>query len=217
MTIYLGVVITLLVVLGLWLGVLALDRLRRHRHMSAASQALLAVSLLSAAAVLGGLALNLHTYARLTHEQDLAELAFRELAPQRFEVTINYAGGDRRDRYELYGDEWQLDARVLKWHGFANLLGLNTQYRVERISGRYRDVDAERVKPRTVYALASNTGIDVWRLARGRSLAFVDASYGSATYLPMRDGARFAVRVTQSGLLARPSNAAGAEAIVSWE
>lgn len=215
--IYLPGAITLLALLGLWLGMLALGRLRRRHAMVATSQALLAVSLLASAAVLASLALNLHTYARLTHEQALAELDFRELSPQHFEVTISVASGDDSHRYELLGDEWQLDARVLKWHGVANLLGLDAQYRVERISGRYRDIGEEQDNPRSVYALSSNTGIDVWQLARGWSLPFVDASYGSATYLPMHDGAQFAVRVTQSGLIARPSNAAGRKAVVNWE
>jgi hypothetical protein len=44
----------------------------------------------------------------------------------------------------------------------------------------------------------------------------VDALYGSATYLPMVDGALYEIKVSQSGLLARPLNQAAREAVGSW-
>ena len=46
----------------------------------------------------------------------------------------------------------------------------------------------------------------MWALAQAqpRWLPFVDAIYGSATYLPMADGARYEVTLGQSGLIARP-------------
>ena len=108
----------------------------------------------------------------------------------------------------LAGDEWQLDARVLKWKGWANLLGLDAQYRLERVSGRYRQIEQERKDERTVYALSENPGIDLWTMSidHRRWLPFVDAVYGSAVYLPMADGARYEVSITQSGLVARPVN-----------
>jgi hypothetical protein len=110
--------------------------------------------------------------------------------------------------FTLNGDEWQLDARVLKWRGWANVLGLDAQYRLERLSGRYRDIEQERNAPRSVYALSDNPGIDLWTwtIDHPTWLPFVDAVYGSATYLPMADGARYRVNMSQSGLLARPMN-----------
>ena len=111
--------------------------------------------------------------------------------------------------FMLAGDEWQLDARVLKWKGWANLLGLDAQYRLERVSGRYRDIEQERKDERTVYALSENPGVDLWTLSieYPRWLPFVDAVYGSATYLPMADGARYEVSITQSGWLANEPRA----------
>jgi hypothetical protein len=34
----------------------------------------------------------------------------------------------------------------------------------------------------------------------------LDAEYGSATYMPMRDGERYSIMVTASGLIARKSS-----------
>jgi hypothetical protein len=40
--------------------------------------------------------------------------------------------------------------------------------------------------------------------------------YGSATYLPMADGADYEVTVSQSGLVARPLNDAARLAVGAW-
>jgi hypothetical protein len=161
--------------------------------------------LVAAALGLFGVASNLHTYTRLTHEQPVARLAFERVGEQRYRATLTRSSGEVRS-LELRGDEWQLDARILKWRGWANLLGFDAHYRLERISGRYRDVAQERGEARTVEELGEARGIDLWQLAQSRPrwLPFVDAIYGSATYLPMADGARYRVSLGQSGLIARP-------------
>jgi hypothetical protein len=39
---------------------------------------------------------------------------------------------------------------VLKWHGLANLPGPDAHYRLERISGRYRDLHQARAAEQAV-------------------------------------------------------------------
>jgi len=177
------------------------------------ARALGTVTLLALVAVVGlaiAVALNLRTYGRLTHEEPVAELAFQARGPQRWHATLTTVADLSKREFEIAGDEWQLDARVLKWRGWANVLGLDARYRLERVSGRYRDIAQERSAPRTVYALGEEPALDLWALARDYPgwLPFVDAVYGSATYLPMADGATYEVALTQSGLVARPQNAA---------
>ncbi|NIR59024.1 MAG: cation/multidrug efflux pump, partial [Gammaproteobacteria bacterium] len=91
-------------------------------------------------------------------------------------------------------------------------------YRLERLSGRYRDVEQARRARHTVHALARDPGPDLWRLAERhpRWVPWVDAHYGNAAYMPMADGARFAVAVSASGLVARPLNAPAREALAGW-
>jgi hypothetical protein len=119
----------------------------------------------------------------------------------------------------LRGDEWQIDARVLKWYALANLVGFDSAYRLERISGRYADIERERNAPRTVFTLNSPYGIDTWTLLRTwrRYLPWVDAFYGSAVYVPMSDGAQFQVLVSQSGLIVRPLNGVARDAVGAWK
>jgi hypothetical protein len=195
----------------------AARRFRRRRIMSGlahgASALIIAFGVVCAALI----GLNLRTYQRLRFEQPAAELQLTRVGEQQYEGVLAYPTGER-DSFDLRGDEWQVDARVLKWTAFANLLGFDAAYRLERLSGRYANIEAERTQPRTVYQLASAGPLDPWELVRHYHswLPWVDAEYGSATYLPMSDGALYEISVSQSGLLARPLNQAAREAVSGW-
>jgi hypothetical protein len=211
--------ITILIALfGLLLLALACQRLYRARFLAATGSALMGLLLLSLAGLLFVISLNLHTYARLTHEEPVAQIVFEARGPQQYRATLAEVPSGEMQLFMLSGDEWQLDARVLKWQGWANLLGLDAQYRLERIGGRYRDIEQERNGQRTVYALSENPGLDLWLLSTHypRWLPFVDAVYGSATYMPMADGARYEISITQSGLITRPMNPAAEAAAGAW-
>lgn len=171
-----------------------------------------------AAAVIALLGFNLLTYDRLTREQPAVRARFERAAEQQFNATLTYPSGAVQG-YVLRGDEWQIDARVLKWRGIANVLSFDTVYRLERISGRYSDVNRERTAPRTVYALHPRENVDVWALLRTWHdyLPWADALYGSATFLPMADGAAYEITVSQSGLVARPLNDAARVAVGAWQ
>jgi hypothetical protein len=196
----------------------ALRRLRRFQllrgtlFLSAGSAAVLA----TIAVVL--VALNLFTYARLTHEQQAARISMRQLAERQYAVTVQPSAAAPQ-QFELRGDEWQIDARVLKWRAFGTLLGFDTVYRLERLSGRYTDIAQERSAPRTVHALADEPGLDLWTLVRQyhRYLPLADALYGSAVYVPMADGAEYVVSVSASGLVVRPGNNPARNALGGWK
>jgi hypothetical protein len=201
--------------LALVFALRAVSRARAGRPVACTVHGTLSVVWLLVAAGAALVGADLATYARLTHEEPVAEVRFRQQGERRFAAELLFP--DRGSQsYELAGDEWQLDARVLKWHGVATLLGLDTAFRLDRIGGRYRDIAAERAAPRTVFELARPRGVDVWSVARRARLPFVDALYGSATYLPMADGAHFAVSISPTGLLARPLNRAAREAVSAW-
>lgn len=212
-------VILIIAIFGLLLLMLSCQRLFRARFLAAGGSALTGSLLLAIAALLFVVSLNMHTYARLTHERPVAEIVFEQRGPQTFNATLTQVPNGEIQMFVLTGDEWQLDARVLKWKGWANLFGLDAQYRLERVSGRYRNIEQERTAERTVYALAENPGLDLWQLTLDKPdrLPFVDAIYGNAAYMPMSDGARYEVSITQTGLIARPVNAAAQQAAGSWK
>lgn len=177
----------------------------------------------AAAALLGQ---NVQTYQRLTYERPVASLSVRKLAPQYFEVTVAQPASEalpaRTAVYPMNGDDWRMEAQVLKWKPWANVLGLDSQYRLDRLQGRYQDIEQERTGARSVHDLSGGNppavigGVTVpwtlsaWDTARKyrRYVDAVDTLYGSAAYMPMVDGATYEVWITQSGLIARPTNEA---------
>jgi hypothetical protein len=202
---------------ALLFGLSAAQRARRRRPLACALHVLVALVCLACAALAALVGVDLASYARLTQEAPVAEVRFRQQGNQRYAAEILLPDG-QTESFNLAGDEWQLDARVLKWHGAATVLGLDTGFRLDRIGGRYRDIAAERTAPRTVFEVPRPRGLDVWELAR-RFHAFMpwlDALYGSATYLPMADGAHYAVSISTTGLVARPLNREAREAVAAW-
>lgn len=183
-----------------------------------------AIWLASLAAMFG---MNVQTYGRLTYERPVATLALRQLGPQYYEVNLIQPApeGQQDGRtaaasalYPVHGDDWRIEAQVLKWKPWANVLGLDSQYRLDRLSGRYRSIEQELHGERSAYDLgaaanAEHNGaipykVEAWDAIRQyrRYVNAADTLYGSAAYMPMADGARYEVWITQSGLVARPVN-----------
>ncbi len=172
-------------------------------------------------ASVGGLGVVLATsylsYSRLVSEQDIGMIEFAAVADNTFEARLMIEG--ERDRImTLNGDEWQLDARVVSWTPPATVLGLDPIYKLERLSGRYTDIRDEQTRQRSVHALSEVETLDVWQLAQQfpKLLPGVDAYYGTATYLPMADGARYSLSMSRDALIARPLNDRAREALGRW-
>lgn len=205
------------ILVALPLELAALGRLRRLRLMSGTMYFLLGAFLVLLGVAAGLLAASLHSYRRLTHEQLAANVTVRQLGPQHYALTLEAPAAQPRS-FELRGDEWQIDARVLKWKGMGTLAGFDTVYRLDRLSGRYSSVPQEKGGVRTVYALGREEGFDPWPAIRKYHdwLPFADALYGSAAYVPLAENAAYAVTVSHSGLVVRPTNDAAKKAVGNW-
>ncbi|OGP88297.1 MAG: hypothetical protein A2156_07690 [Deltaproteobacteria bacterium RBG_16_48_10] len=215
-TVFVKVAIIVFAVLGVILFLLGIQRVWRRRVMTGSLEGLVGLLLLAIAALVVAISINLYTYDRLTHESPVAEVRFQGIEPQHFWADVMIKNNTKT--LDLRGDEWQIDARVLKWHGTAVLIGFDTLYRLDRLSGRYWDLSKEKTGPRTVYSLSEEPGLDLWMIAKryARWIPWVDAVYGSATYMPMVDGAHYTVSVSSSGLLARPANNIARKAVGDW-
>lgn len=151
-------------------------------------------------------AANLYTYQRLTAETPIAILSFRRIGNQEFDVTLRNGNACAIGAYRLYGDQWRIDAQFLKWRPWATLIGFDSMYRLERLSGRYRDVQNENSKTHVAYDLSAPSVIELADLANAFSGMFspVDVVYGSSTYFDIDPGSSTdTVYKTQSGLVAR--------------
>ena len=109
---------------------------RRFRLRRTTGGALIAGTTALVLFLLAGCALliaaNLRSYQRLSYEQPAGELQFSRVGDARIQRDIDLSRGRAAPMFALRGDEWQIDARVLKWQAFANLVGFDTAYRLER-------------------------------------------------------------------------------------
>lgn len=212
------ILVTLAGLSGAVLFIGGLGRLFHAHFGSALGRMLGGLVLMLCFALVASIAINIRTYFRLTYEQPVATLSFTALGPQSFRATLTDVSGSIRT-VELRGDDWELSARVLKWKGLATVIGLDPVYHLDRLEGRYRNTGQERNDYHSVVDLSAGLpGIDLWSLAGRHAgwLPWVDAGYGSATYLPMADGAQYTVGLSATGLMARPSNPAAEAATTQW-
>jgi hypothetical protein len=156
----------------------------------------------------------LYTYHRLTDETVIAEITFDQLDDGQHYLA-HLATGDlcQTQEYQVYGDQWRVDAAFIKWKYWANLLGLDAYYRLERLQGRYREVTDENLKPHMAHGLADPTVFDLAALSRslGQLNFLLDAEYGSSTYQDIRTDMRYRVYRTQTGIITRMKPRSGAK------
>lgn len=175
-------------------------------------------------AVFGALVLGIYTlsiavsltgYQSLEGMQTVASISTTRQGDQLWRVTV-----ERKNEAPIteavHGDQWQMDARILRFSGPIRWLGIAPGYRLERLSGRYTSLEQERTEPRTVIGLSGGRWPDLWALDRQFNLPFIEGVYGNATFMPMRDGAIFDVRLSSSGLVAVPVNEQAREAVEQW-
>ena len=186
-------------------GLVALVRLRPLRGLVRLLAGALAVAL---GALAGTIAVGVQGYRALTHEDLAARIEVRPTGTQRFVATFHYPDG-RVASYALNGDAIYVDAHVLKWKPWANLIGLHTAYELSRVTGRYNDIDQERTAPRSVHALGEERPIDLFSLRRRYSwlAPVLDADYGSGTFVAVDTSKTLELRVSTTGLLMRPAPA----------
>lgn len=208
-----------IVILGLVLVYFALRLLAKGSWLRGFLRGLFGLALLTLAIMFALVALDLVSYKQMAREEPVATLSFAAIGEKHFEVTLVHSSG-REETYELRGDQWQLDARIIKWEGFVGGLGVAPAYRLDRISGRYYSLADERSAERTVHGLEEREwGPDIWNWINQNSgwMPLMDARYGSATFVPMADNALFEVRLSGTGLMARPLNEPARRALNVWD
>ena len=186
---------------------LAVRAFRSRKWMGTAGRAGAGTLFLSLSALGATLGASTQGYRALTGEQVALTVTTAPTGPRAFDAFVVFPDG-RDTTLSVQGDQIMIDAHILKWHYVANVLGLRTQYELDRLSGRYMDVEAERQLDRTVHSLKADKPVDLFDLvSRYSFLAWlVDAEYGSATYVEVRQPARFQVTVSTTGLLVREIN-----------
>lgn len=158
------------------------------------------------AGLIGAGSLGYHALAR---EEVAARMSLTPTGPQRFNATIRFPDGRSRT-FELAGDEISVDAHILKWHPWANLLGLPTAYQLDRVTARFREMERERFAPRTVHPLGDESWVNLFRLRQhfGWLNPVLEAQYGSVAFTPPARPAELELLVSAGGLLLREARRA---------
>jgi hypothetical protein len=189
---------------SLVLLILAVRAFRGRRWMGSMGSAGTGALFLSLAALAAVLGVSTQGYRALTLEEVAATVTTMPTGPRAFRAFVQFPDG-RDTTFHVTGDQLVVDAHILKWRPLANILGVPTQYELDRLGGRYLDIEDERTAPRSVHSLKNDKPVDLFHLARRYTLLgyLVDTEYGSATYIGVERPARFEIRVSTTGLLVR--------------
>ena len=191
-------------VLSLVFFIVAIGALRRRKLFSSLLRLLLSALFLALAALFGTITIATVGYRALTYEETAATVRIEPLAAKSFIAHFIFPDG-RQESYKLAGDELYVDAHILKWKHFVNILGLHTAYELDRVTGRYIDVKDEMVSPRTVFLLSQDKPLNMFNLRQRYFFlqSLLDAEYGSATFINSEKPANFEIKVSTTGLLIR--------------
>ena len=159
-------------------------------------------------------AFNLLHYSTVEEGQVIATLRFVEVGPQEFDVEL--VGRHKNIQfYRLEGDQWQLDVRLIKIAAWFD--GDLPAYKLDRLSGRFLSLEQENQSTDNAHDLLDSQFVDTWPwIANKKWLNFVQAKYGSATYMPMANGAIYQVRLFHEGLDAQAVNEQAKQALNKW-
>ncbi|HLF10417.1 MAG TPA: hypothetical protein VJA26_04320 [Gammaproteobacteria bacterium] len=154
------------------------------------------------------LSASIYTYSVLTDETVIAELRFDRTGNREYLAYLRTGNRCEEHVYPVVGDQWRVDAEFLKWKYWALLFGLESQYRLDRLEGRYRSVDEQNNNPNLAHDLGEGTAIDVVELASalGPVNFLTDATYGSSTYQDIDPRQVYYVSKTPTGIITRSAS-----------
>jgi hypothetical protein len=141
------------------------------------------------------------TYNALSYEEPIAYIEFNELELGSHNAILQNGAGELIGSFEILGDQWRIDAKFIKMKYWANLLGLDSRYALERIEGRYSKIADQNNSPNLAHDLGEDGVIELFTIWGWNP--FIDANYGSSTYFEISTDKRYSVTKTQTGIIVR--------------
>jgi hypothetical protein len=209
----------LVILLALWVAYKALKLLWLSSWFLGWVKGMCGLSLLAFGGAIGLVAYDIYSYKQILVGQPVATVSFETIEEQYFDAVVVDANGISK-RFSLHGDQWQLDARIVKWQGYFSGFDIKPAFRLDKLSGRYYDISKETTAKRSTFSVITSLFyLDIWKFINDRPQWFsvVDASYGSARFLPMKSGALYEVTLTNTGLNVRPLNDVASKAMSEWK
>jgi len=89
-----------------------------------------------------------------------------------------------------------MDAGFIKMEYWANVFGVDSKYTLDRLEGRYKNIDDQNNKKHKSYQLEDHKLIDIMSI-------FIDTTYGSSVYTDIKLNTRYSILKTPTGLMVR--------------
>lgn len=199
-----GSLVFVLVVTGLLLLLFSSYLLFKRGWFVAWLKGSFAIALVAGAVLSLFSLLDVLSYKQLLSEVPIATISIYKKGDQHYDLTLVDSDSNEQ-RFEIHGDQWQLDARLLTWIGPLAAAGQKPLYRLDRLSGRYVSLEQARNGEQSVFSFKQSQYVDLWQLF-SQFDTWIDVNYGSAVYMPMENGAVFSVYLTAKGMNVRPIN-----------
>lgn len=151
------------------------------------------------ALVLFWTAMNLRKYEVLNRERLIADISCRKIGNDQMELIFKPQDKPgQENKFILRGEQWVIGGEILRWKKSLYFFGINSLYKLTRISSRYLKADRESLA--THFELNGGTD-NFWLLLyrNQRFFPFVEAVYGNATYTFPKDNTLFRLYVNQTG------------------
>lgn len=146
-----------------------------------------------------------YTYQRFNSEYPIATLEFTRVLDQQYIAELRAADYCDNRKFVIKGDQWQVDASFIKWTGFGVMLGLDSRYRLDRLSGRYRRVAEQNGNPTLAHDLSPESRFDVLENSAfiKKFNPLIDTVFGSSVYLDINTDDIYSIYRTEDALIVK--------------
>ncbi|MHC4915972.1 MAG: hypothetical protein ACYTGB_10835 [Planctomycetota bacterium] len=184
------------------------DKRKKRPGLSACGAELLGGIALAAIAVAAvSLVTAVAGYQALGEKTLCAEVRASPIPGQSSRMLLEYtpvSGGKRGQKaaYTMNGDLWGVEGNVMRWSDWCRMLGLQTCFRVTRLSAKYSP-PRRGAHPTEIYFGGEEHWF--WKLLRSQDnrLPGVEASWFSGAHRAPVDGAVFEVYATPGGFMVK--------------
>lgn len=146
-----------------------------------------------------------YVYQTFTTETPIAKLEFIPVSEHVFDVTLFTHENCSTQGFRIYGEQAQLDASFLKWQDWVMVLGAQSLYRFERLSGRFADLDTAPDNRQHSVQLRPNVVLDPFFEGKidGRSNWLVATQFGSSVFFDIDALKVYTIFKTEDALIVK--------------
>ncbi len=146
-----------------------------------------------------------YTYQRFNSEHPVATLAFTRVLDKQYIAELRAADYCDHQKFVIEGDQWQLDASFVKWTGLAVILGFDSRYRLDRLSGRYQQVTEQNANPVLTYDISPD---HIFYMLENSTFLkkynpLIDTVFGSSVYMDIDTDNIYNIYRTEDALVAK--------------